>query len=350
MASLRISDFIQRTPDGQEYFEVIIPPFTPGTNRKVLLSDIIVPDATDTVRGKAKLYQMSGSNTDGSMDQNSITDAIQAASLGIVKAWKEPVLNATTANITLSGEQTIDGILTSASRILVKDQTTQSQNGIYVTAAGAWARSSDADSAAEIEGAAVTVQQGTLYENTSWLQTTDNVTLGSSNIVWSTLGTSVQDASETVKGITEEATTAEMLSGASIGATGAKLFITPSKLKGLRDLSRSSASVVAGVMNLNCASKQECKFENTTPITSNFAITFSNETNAEIFTSNILITGTVVATLQSSVVMEKDNARWTNGTKSLTLVGGTAEPFTLSFNRISSTLFELRATTAIYPS
>lgn len=41
MADLRISELLQRTPNGQEYFEVIIPPFTAGTNRKVLLSDII---------------------------------------------------------------------------------------------------------------------------------------------------------------------------------------------------------------------------------------------------------------------------------------------------------------------
>jgi len=40
MANLKISDLTQRTPDGTEYLEVIIPPFTPGTNRKVLLSDL----------------------------------------------------------------------------------------------------------------------------------------------------------------------------------------------------------------------------------------------------------------------------------------------------------------------
>lgn len=39
--SLKISELIQRTPIGDEYFEVIIPPFTPGTNRKVLLSDVV---------------------------------------------------------------------------------------------------------------------------------------------------------------------------------------------------------------------------------------------------------------------------------------------------------------------
>jgi len=120
---------------------------------------------------------------------------------GLVSSWKAAADVATTANITLSGEQTIDGVLTSTSRVLVKNQSTASQNGIYDTAAGAWSRSTDANTAIELEGAAVSVQQGTTQANTSWIQTTDNITLGSSDIVFSQLGTSVQDASPTVKGV-----------------------------------------------------------------------------------------------------------------------------------------------------
>ena len=45
-------------------------------------------------------------------------------------AFKAPVACATTANITLSGEQTIDGVVTSASRVLVKNQTNAVQNEI----------------------------------------------------------------------------------------------------------------------------------------------------------------------------------------------------------------------------
>jgi hypothetical protein len=98
--------------------------------------------------------------------------------------WKTAVLNATTANVTLSGEQTIDGILTNASRILVKNQTNQTENGIYVTSAGAWARSSDANSGPELDSAAVFVQQGTTQGDTGWVQVTSNIVLGTSNIVW----------------------------------------------------------------------------------------------------------------------------------------------------------------------
>lgn len=97
---------------------------------------------------------------------------------------KEAVLVATTANITLSGEQTIDGVLTSASRVLVKNQTAQTENGVYVSAAGAWTRATDSDSSAELDGALVTVKSGTLGANTGWYQSTDAPVLGTSNIVW----------------------------------------------------------------------------------------------------------------------------------------------------------------------
>src|SRR6266571_392355 len=77
-------------------------------------------------------------------------------------SWKYPVLVATTANITLSGEQTIDGVLTSASRVLVKDHATGSSKGIYVSAAGAWARAYDMDTGLETLGSIVYVVSGTV--------------------------------------------------------------------------------------------------------------------------------------------------------------------------------------------
>jgi hypothetical protein len=68
---------------------------------------------------------------------------------------------ATTANITLSGEQSIDGQTTSADYVLVKDQTTATQNGAYLTAAGAWTRLTDFDSGAELFGARFYIVEGT---------------------------------------------------------------------------------------------------------------------------------------------------------------------------------------------
>lgn len=79
-------------------------------------------------------------------------------------AWaKRLVKAATTANITLSGTQTVDGIaLVAGDRVLVKNQTNPQENGIYVVAAGAWSRSADADAASELSSAVVAVDQGTV--------------------------------------------------------------------------------------------------------------------------------------------------------------------------------------------
>ena len=98
---------------------------------------------------------------------------------------KAPVYVATTANITLSGEQTIDGFLTSASRVLVKNQSTSSQNGIYVSSSGAWARSSDANTWNQLVSAYVFVEVGTTQADTSWVCTVDpGGTLGTTPVTW----------------------------------------------------------------------------------------------------------------------------------------------------------------------
>ena len=99
-------------------------------------------------------------------------------------SWKEAVACATTANITLSGEQTIDGVTTSASRVLVKNQTTTNQNGIYVSGSGAWTRSTDCTSSTQFNGATVYVQAGTTLVDTGWVQTAVNPTVGTTAIAF----------------------------------------------------------------------------------------------------------------------------------------------------------------------
>ena len=101
---------------------------------------------------------------------------------------------ATTANITLSGLQTIDGVtLVSGNRVLVKDQTTSSQNGIYVVpASGAWTRATDYDQLAELQADyRVYVTNGNTYANTVWDQTATVSTFGTDPIAWSQLSSGV---------------------------------------------------------------------------------------------------------------------------------------------------------------
>jgi len=103
---------------------------------------------------------------------------------------------ATTANITFSGEQTIDGILTSASRVLVKNQSTQAENGIYVSAAGAWARAADMDAASEVDATFLVVEDGTVGAGTIWLTASEVTTLGTDAIVF----TQINSATDIVAG------------------------------------------------------------------------------------------------------------------------------------------------------
>jgi hypothetical protein len=82
---------------------------------------------------------------------NSLVNKAYADSLRTENGMKGNVDVATTGNITLSGEQTIDGFLTSSSRVLVKDQTDPTENGIYVSGSGAWVRSEDMDNSPTAE-------------------------------------------------------------------------------------------------------------------------------------------------------------------------------------------------------
>ena len=98
---------------------------------------------------------------------------------------KGSVKVATTANITLSGTQTIDGVaLSVGDRVLVKNQTTGSENGIYVVASSGWSRATDADENAEVTSGMFTfVEQGSVNSDTGFVLTTDGaITVGSTSL------------------------------------------------------------------------------------------------------------------------------------------------------------------------
>lgn len=118
------------------------------------------------------------------------------------QTWKQRCRVATTANITLSGTQTIDGVsVVAGDRVLVKNQSTGSQNGIYECAAGAWTRAHDFDQDAastvpgdEILGAMVPVFAGTTNGGKVFRCTnTTAPTLGSTAITFAEFGAGVTD-------------------------------------------------------------------------------------------------------------------------------------------------------------
>ena len=114
---------------------------------------------------------------------------VDTVALGI--SWKEPAQAATTANITLSGLQTVDTVALAAGNIvLVKNQTTSSQNGIYVASTGAWTYAPGSTTWAQYVGAMIFVdggaQAGTLWYNLAQ----PGGTLGTTNMTWSNFSTS----------------------------------------------------------------------------------------------------------------------------------------------------------------
>ena len=103
--------------------------------------------------------------------------------------FHEPVRVATTANITLSGTQTIDGVsVIAGDRVLVKDQTDQKTNGIYVVDSSTWSRSADADNTpdGELKGGDFTlVLEGTVGSGFGYVcSNTSAITIGTTNITY----------------------------------------------------------------------------------------------------------------------------------------------------------------------
>jgi len=108
---------------------------------------------------------------------------------------KQSVRAATTANITLAGTQTVDGvILVIGDRVLVKNQKVASQNGIYIVSVGAWKRAPDADASIEVTPQlTVGVEQGSSNGDTFWfLQTDAPIVLGTTALAFQQIYTAPQ--------------------------------------------------------------------------------------------------------------------------------------------------------------
>lgn len=145
-------------------------------------------------------------------------------------AWKDSVRAASTANVNLAAPGgTLDAVtMATNDRILLKNQTTASENGLYIWngASTPATRAPDASTFNELEQAVVTVEEGTANAGTTWRQTAVNGTINSTSIAWTTFGAVAPSSSETVAGVIEIATQVETDAG-----TDDVRAITPLKLK-----------------------------------------------------------------------------------------------------------------------
>jgi hypothetical protein len=118
---------------------------------------------------------------------NDITNKAYVDFVAAGLSWKQAVRASSTVNIaTLSGLLTVDTVtLAAGERVLVKNQGTASQNGIYIVSASAWSRASDADTWDEYLGAVVFVESGGQAGSAWYSSAQPGGTLGVTAINWS---------------------------------------------------------------------------------------------------------------------------------------------------------------------
>ena len=143
--------------------------------------------------------------------------------------FKKAVRVATTGAISLTGTQTIDGVaVVAGDRVLVKDQTTASANGIYLAAASAWARATDADSSAEVTPGLFTfVEEGTTNGDSGFVLSTDGpITLGTTNLAF----TQFSGAGQVIggAGLLKTGNTLDVGAGTGIQVNADTIQISPS--------------------------------------------------------------------------------------------------------------------------
>jgi hypothetical protein len=154
----------------------------------------------DTQVRTSRLDQMAAPTADVSLNSRKITNLATptADTDAATKAYadslaqgldvKQSVRVATTTNIAnLNSITTVDGVtLATGNRVLVKNQTTESANGIYTWATNALTRATDADTSAKVTpGLFVFVEEGTTNADTGWvLSTNAPITLGTTALVF----------------------------------------------------------------------------------------------------------------------------------------------------------------------
>ena len=142
----------------------------------------LAPNGTGTVKVPSNYHNRAGFSA-LSLVTKEYVDALKS-NLDL----KDSVKVATTANINLNATQTIDGVSVSGGdRVLAKNQSDASENGIWVVSGSDWARATDADSSAEVtSGMFVFVEKGTTNADSGWVLTTDGtITVGTTDVTFS---------------------------------------------------------------------------------------------------------------------------------------------------------------------
>lgn len=179
----------------------------------------------------ASAVNISGGAITGINDPASASDVATKAYVDSVAAglkWKQNVKATTTANVTLAtgfeNGDTIDGVtLATGDRILIKDQTDKTVNGIYVVqASGAPVRSADADSASELISACVIVTQGSVNANKGFICTNSAITEWSTDIIFVDFNSAITNALLTTNNLSDLTSVSTARSNLGLGDSAVK--------------------------------------------------------------------------------------------------------------------------------
>ena len=137
----------------------------------------------DQSMGGFKLTNLANGTADtDAVNLSQLNNAVQGLK------WHDPVRVYADSNITLSGAATIDGVtLNDGDRVLAPNQTTSSEDGVYiVNTGGAWTRASDAQAGDSLASASFFIEEGTTYGDTGWVCTNDsgNDRVGTDDLVF----------------------------------------------------------------------------------------------------------------------------------------------------------------------
>lgn len=299
----------------------------------------------DTMTGS--LTFSGGATVTGLPTPSASSDAVPKTyvdSLVAGMSWKNSVRAATTAAGTLASSfangSVVDGVtLATGDRILIKNQATGTENGIYVVnASGAPTRASDADVGTELVNASVYVDQGTVNADTGWVQTSNGpITVGTTSLSFAQFSGSSTYSAGTGLTLTGNVFSLTSPVATTLGGTGLSSIGTANQILGVNagatGLEYKSVSAGSGVSVTNGANSITIA---NTGVTSNVAgtgISVSGATGAVTITNTGVtsVTGTAnqvtVSANTGAVTLSLPSAV---STGSLTLTGLTANSFLFS--------------------
>lgn len=291
-----------------------------GTQLAATISDIdtrVQTSRLDQLAAPTAAVSLNGQKITALADGTAGTDAAtygQLLQLLNNQSFKDPVRAASTADLTLSGTQTVDAVVLAAGdRVLVKDQTAGAANGIYVVAAGAWVRATDFDTSAEaIPGTVLSTQEGAANGDKLFMLATNGpITLGTTALVFSPYGASTGEIGVAGAGLTKTGSTYDVGAGSGItvaadsvavdtsvvarkvtgtlpATTGGIFTVSGSAVTINHQLGNASPTVTVRYGSAGAAPGQLVEVDDTAPDVNNVTLTLPSAPAANVYAFSIV--------------------------------------------------------------